>query len=202
MILGSVFSLAVLAAGGTVEGKIVGWPIDPLASQPNAVVWLEGAPALVAGKAPAVMMQRGGQFVPNFLIVVAGQTVNMPNDDQVAHNVYSVSSAKKFDLGYYAKGELKTVTFDRPGVVDVLCLLHGFMRARILVLPSSSYSAIAADGSFRIRNAPPGKFMLKFWGDGMDSSSQEVTVPADQKPVRVRMPLPKLSPASAPRKAS
>jgi plastocyanin len=196
MTLLSIFSLAVLAAGGTIDGKIVGWPTNSLAPQRTAIVWLDGAPASIAGKADPVMTQRGGQFVPNFLVVVTGQTVDMPNDDQVAHNVYSLSGAKNFNLGYYAKGELKTVTFDRPGVVDVLCLLHSFMRARILVVSSSSYSSVAPDGSFHIRNAPPGTFTLTFWGDEMDSFSQDVIVPGDKKLVTVRISLPKSSPTN------
>ena len=136
------------------------------------------------------MAQHGGQFVPPFLIVVAGQTVNMPNEDDVAHNVYSVSPAKQFDLGYYAKGDLKTVTFDRPGMVEVLCLIHAFMRARILVVPNPYYATIAADGTFHIRNVPAGTFTLNFWADGMTSFSQEVTVSQGVKQVSVRVSWP------------
>jgi plastocyanin len=140
IILGCVLSAATCAAAGTIDGKVVGWPADWQTSQRTAIVWLDGAPVSIGGKADPVMMQRGGQFVPNFLVVVAGQTVEMPNDDQVAHNVYSVSKTKQFNLGYYAKGELKTVTFNQPGLVNVSCLIHSFMRARILVISSSSYS--------------------------------------------------------------
>jgi hypothetical protein len=191
MILTSVFGLAVFSAAGTIEGKIVDWKFDGIGPSRIAIVWLDGAPVSIVGKPDPVMVQRGGQFVPNFLVVVAGQTVDMPNDDQVAHNVYSVSGAKNFNLGYYAKGELKTVTFDRPGIVNVLCLIHSFMRARILVVSSSSFSSVAADGSFRMRNVPAGKFTLKLWGDGMEPFSQDVIVPTGNKPVIVRILLPK-----------
>ena len=74
----------------------------------------------------------------------------MPNEDEVAHNVYSLSPTKLFDLGFYAKGDVKRVTFDRPGLVEVLCQIHAFMRARILVVPNPYYATIAVDGSFRI----------------------------------------------------
>jgi hypothetical protein len=131
--------------------------------------------------------------VPSFLIVVAGQTVAMPNEDEVAHNVYSMSPAKQFDLGYYAKGDPKSVTFDRPGIVDVLCLIHTFMRARILVVPNSYYAMVAADGTFRIRNAPAGTSTLTFWADGMTSFTQEVTVPEGAKAVSVRTSWPSSS---------
>jgi len=184
----SVLGLASVAAGENIDGTIEGWPAQSLASQRPAVVWLEGVKMPATSKKKPVMSQRGGQFVPSFLVVVAGQSVEMPNEDEVAHNVYSISDAKSFNLGYYAKGELKAVTFDRPGMVDVLCLIHSFMRAKILVVPNPYYSMVAADGSFHIHNAPTGRFVLTFWGEGMAPSSQEITVPAGSKPISVQLP--------------
>ncbi len=135
------------------------------------------------------MAQHDGQFMPAFLVVVVGQTVSMPNLDEVAHNVYSLSDTKPFDLGYYAQGDFKTVTFDRPGLVDVRCLLHRAMRAEILVVPTPYYARVAADGSFHIRNAPGGMFTLVFWGEGMASSEARITVPSGGKATDVSIPL-------------
>jgi plastocyanin len=186
----AVFGLLSVAAGGNIDGKIVGWPANFSSSQHHGVVWLEGTQKQAASQPVPVMAQRGGQFVPPFLVVVAGQTVSMPNEDDVAHNVYSLSPAKEFNLGYYAKGEVKTVTFDRPGIVEVLCVIHNFMRAQILVVPNPYYSTIAADGSFRIRNIPAGRFTLTFWANGMASFSQEVTVPEGNKAVALSVSVP------------
>jgi plastocyanin len=184
----AVIGLTSLAVAGDINGKILGWSHKSSPQQP-AVVWLEG----IQGKPSAhesVMAQHGGQFVPPFLIVVAGQTVTMPNEDDVAHNVYSRSVAKPFDLGYYAKGELKTVTFDRPGLVEVFCLIHSFMRAKILVVPNPYYATIEEDGTFRIRDVPAGTFTLSSWAEGMTSFSQEVTVPQEAKAVKVTLSWP------------
>jgi plastocyanin len=186
VLLAAVVGLASNAAAGDIDGKVVGWSRPFASPQRPAVVWLDGAQAKPLDRDQPVMAQHGGQFVPSFLIVVAGQTVAMPNEDEVAHNVYSMSPAKQFDLGYYAKGDLKSVTFDRPGIVDVLCVIHTFMRARILVVPNPYYATIAADGTFRIRNVPAGTFTLTFWADGMTSFSQEVTIPQDARAVSVR----------------
>jgi len=185
--------IASEAAGGNIEGTIGEWSADPgSSSSPRhaAVVWVDGLEIPAKSKKDLVMAQRGGQFVPAFLVVVAGQTVDMPNQDEVAHNVYSVSDAKRFNLGYYAKGEPKGVNFDRPGLVDVFCLIHHFMRAKILVLPNPYYSTVAADGSFHIRNIPAGQYTLSFWGEGMAPYSQEITVPAGSKAIAVRLPSP------------
>src|SRR5262244_1577762 len=98
------------ATGGTIEGKFEGWSAHAEATHRPGVVWLEGQASFAPSKVRPVMAQRGGQFAPPFLVVVAGETVEMPNQDDVAHNVYSVSAAKSFNLGYYAKGDHKFVT--------------------------------------------------------------------------------------------
>ncbi|MGD0990559.1 MAG: carboxypeptidase regulatory-like domain-containing protein [Candidatus Sulfotelmatobacter sp.] len=185
----AVLSSISVAAGGDINGKIVAWA-GPAPHRHLAVVWLAGMQPQTPPRSQPVMAQHGGQFVPDFLVVVAGQTVSMPNEDEVAHNVYSSSEAKQFNLGFYAKGDPKTVTFDRPGLVDVRCLLHQAMRAEILVVPTPYYARVAPDGSFHIRNVPGGAFSLSFWGDGMASFEQGITVPSDGKPISVSLALP------------
>ncbi len=191
-ILVSILGLASIAAGGNIDGTIGGWSASSLSSQRPAVVWLDGVEMPATSKKDPVMAQRGGQFVPSFLVVVAGQTVDMPNEDQVAHNVYSVSDTKRFNLGYYAKGELKSVNFDQPGLVDIYCLIHRFMRAKILVVPNPYYSMVAANGSFHIPRVSAGHYILNFWSDGIPSFKQEITVNPGGKPMLVKL----LAPAS------
>jgi plastocyanin len=153
--IAAVLGLLSLAFGGDLDGHTMRLSSPAQSLQAPAVVWLEGAQSPPVSKNEPVMAQRGGKFVPAFLVVVAGQTVSMPNEDQVAHNVYSLSTVKAFNLGFYAKGDVRTVTFDRPGLVDVLCVIHNFMRAKILVVPNPYYAMIAADGTFHIRSVPP-----------------------------------------------
>jgi plastocyanin len=166
--------LAVLGvSAGTIDGTAAGVSTGKRGSpstQPG-VVWLDGGKGFSTPKKVPTLAQHGAQFVPPFLIVVAGQTVQMVNQDQIAHGVYSDSSAKKFNLGYFAGGRPKLVTFDRPGLIDVRCPLHSAMHGTILVVPSPYYATVQADGSFHIGNIPAGKYSLNFWsGDGPEVS--------------------------------
>ena len=89
-----------------------------------------------ATKRPA-LEQRQQAFVPRVLAVQAGTTVDFPNRDPVFHNVFSVSPAKRFDLGKYARGQSRSVRFDKPG--------H---RQRLLRHP-------LGHGGLGLRRAPP-----------------------------------------------
>src|SRR5262249_39814956 len=106
------------ASAGDIKGKVDG------KAGSTVVVWVEGIRKPAVVKKRAAISQTGMRFSPSLLVVVAGQTVEMPNDDNVAHNVFSYSPAKKFNLGLYPKGESKTVTFDQPGLVDLFCSIH------------------------------------------------------------------------------
>jgi plastocyanin len=73
-----------------------------------------------------------GVKVENLTIKV-GDTIKFLNEDPWSHNVFSLSPAKKFDLGSYPKGESKTVTFDTPGIVEIECSIHPQMQLHLEV---------------------------------------------------------------------
>ena len=54
----------------------------------------------------------------------AGDTVQFHNEDKVFHNLYSVSEAKTFDLGAMRKGDIRKMTFEQRGDVEVQCAIH------------------------------------------------------------------------------
>ncbi|MAF33407.1 MAG: hypothetical protein CL941_05565 [Desulfobacter sp.] len=45
-------------------------------------------------------------FMPHVLPIVVGTTVDFANNDNVKHNIYSSSKAKKFNLGTYGSDEV------------------------------------------------------------------------------------------------
>ena len=113
-----LFAFPVLPANaGTVSGKIrLAHASSAGTNQPgeneSVVIWLEGQDS---GKPPENALkisQRNLQFSPDFLVAVKGQRIDMPNDDDVAHNVFSFTGMSQFNLGIYAKGEFRSVKLD------------------------------------------------------------------------------------------
>ena len=122
--------------------------------------------------------QRDANFDPHVLPVVVGTTVRWPNEDDIFHNVFSMSDAKEFDLGYYKKEKVPEVRFDRVGRVDVFCAIHTKMHCIILVVPNPFFSVADAKGRFLINDVPAGTYKVRAWHERLPSQTKEIIVPA------------------------
>ncbi|MFI5235443.1 MAG: hypothetical protein ACHQXA_07020, partial [Gemmatimonadales bacterium] len=101
----------------------------------QAVVWLTP----LRGTAPlpraihAVVTAENKTFTPHVAVLPVGSTVTFPNRDGFDHNVFSLSDAGPFDLGLYERGDGKSATFAKPGIIRVYCNIHSTMSAFIVV---------------------------------------------------------------------
>jgi plastocyanin len=146
----------------------------------RAVVYLESAPGgAFEDREPdrARMDQRNETFFPGVLAITVGTVVDFPNNDRTYHNVFSLSKAKRFDLGRYAQGRSKSVRFDRPGIVRVFCDIHSHMSAFIIVFSHRYFATTDPEGRYRINNIPSGTYAVVAWHDGADRETRTVTIP-------------------------
>ena len=94
------------------------------------------AALLVVGNALAAeyeIAQKDKKFSQTKLAVKVGDVINFKNEDAFAHNIYSLSDIKTFDLGSYPKGQSKAVTFEKPGTVEIECAIHPDMKVVVEV---------------------------------------------------------------------
>ena len=98
-----------------------------------AVLIASALAAVNARAAEHVVNQKNKAFGPKKLNVQAGDSIRFVNDDPFAHNVFSLSDAKSFDLGSWGFGVAKSVVLDKPGLVEVECAVHPDMRMVIEV---------------------------------------------------------------------
>jgi plastocyanin len=158
---------------GTLRGKIdfSGGPIKDL------YVYVDNVKSPPAHGHTFEIAQRDKQFVPEVAVVQRGTKVTFPNYDTVFHNVFSPTSPHPFDLGSYRAGDAaKSVELTSSGVVDIFCNVHSRMHASILVVPSSLYARVAADGSFHMDGVPLGSRKVVVWGPRSKPSVQTVDV--------------------------
>lgn len=165
---------ALRGASGTNEppGK------EPVSECQNVVLYLEGDLPTDETPVRAELRQQNQRFEPPLLVVPAGSTVSFPNADPIFHNVFSLSGAKKFDLGYYPEGQTRFVKFSEPGVVQVYCHLHSNMYAAIVITPNQWHTKPAEDGTFCIRSIPPGRYRLVAWHMNAGFFRRDVEIPA------------------------
>jgi plastocyanin len=141
---------------------------DPLEfERARVAVYLEAPPAPDGAdstpSAIATMQQENRRFSPEVLVITAGSKVSFPNMDPIFHNVFSLSGPKAFDLGNYAKGDTRLVTFPKAGVVYVNCHLHPNMTAAIVVAPNRWNTLVDREGKFELKDIPPGKYTVVAW---------------------------------------
>ena len=165
------------------------------ADRSNVVVYLEDAPP--AGDVPNAnlrILQHGKRYVPEVSPVVAGTTVDFVNDDNIFHNVFSISPAEPFDLGVYKKASHKSVRFDHPGVVNLYCNIHPNMVGYVVVLKNPFFMRTGPDGAFEIAGVPPGTYKIKAWQRfGSEASATVITAGGQVNGVVLRLKEEKIS---------
>jgi len=146
-------AVSVVEASGRALGDVV-----------VTVAPASGAAVLpTSGPHSAVMDQRHRAFVPRVLAIATGTSVEFPNNDDVNHQVYSFSPAKRFQLPLYKGARHPPVSFDQPGLVVLGCNIHDEMIGYIYVTDAPWFGTTGPDGTLRIAAPPAGDYRISIW---------------------------------------
>ena len=152
----------------------------PLAAVAPVVVYLEPLGDAGAGASSphrtARMRQKDAHFAPPFLVVAAGTSVEMANDDAIYHNVFSYSHPNDFDLGLYPAGESRTLVLRHPGVVKLYCSIHESMNATILVTPLRWFDVVDAKGGYVLEGVQPGRYRAVVWSERLPTKNRTIEI--------------------------
>lgn len=103
-------------------------------------------------------------FTPHALFVRVGQKLNVINSDKVGHNCHGKLFNNEFNF-MIPGGETVEITLNEnekvPG--DVVCDIHPWMNAVMLVREDPYATITDASGNFEIQNIPAGEWQFQFW---------------------------------------
>ena len=150
-----------------------------ISDRSNVVLFIDGlssAEQSLQERSPHLMSHANRVFSPAVLPIRRGEVLDFFNDDDIFHNVFSLSSANKFDLGIYPAGTSKLVPFPAPGLIRIYCNIHPEMVSTILVLNNDLFAKTDDDGNFEIHNVPEGEFTLRVWHEFSDEVQRTIFV--------------------------
>ena len=153
----------------------------------NTVVWLENPPPNAvwpAGAEKVEIDQKACVYIPRIVVVPAGGTVNFLNSDRLLHNVHATPKLNPAFNRTQPKNRTIPITFTKPEIIRIVCDLHPWMTAWVVVAAHPFYAITGADGQFAFDNLPPGQYKLQVWHERLGTVPASVTV-SDQQPARV-----------------
>lgn len=109
------------------------------------------------------IVQKDKRFLPHVLAVPLGATVEFRNDDEIFHNVFSLTRPNDFDLGLYKSGASRERVFASPGPVQLLCNIHSSMGGWVYVSDTPWFTQANASGRFTVKNVPAGQYTVEVW---------------------------------------
>jgi len=160
----------------------------------DVVVYLDGISGKSTGASapPAVLDQKGCEYIPQIMALQTGQKLNVKNSDPVLHNVHTTpdpaSGNKEQNMAQLAKGPDLTFTFAKPEVfLRFKCDVHPWMFAWVSVFDHPYFAVSGKDGTFKIANVPPGKYKLVAAHRKAGTQTQEIEVKDDGAQVNFTM---------------
>jgi plastocyanin len=161
-LLSAMALIAACAHAASVHVQVVDQAGAPV---PDAIVYAVPASGKLPATKPAsaVIDQVKRRFVPLVSVVQTGASVTFPNKDNIEHDVYSFSPAKRFELNLYHGIPGAPVVFDKPGLVVMGCNIHDAMVAYLLIVDTPYFAKTDAKGAATIDNLPADAYKLTAW---------------------------------------
>jgi len=185
----AALSCAVAARAGTLEVRALQRDGNPLV---GAVITADALSPALPPAAPvrAIMDQVDLAFEPDVLVLPVKSTVQFPNSDVVSHQVYSFSSAHRFQLPLYRGKPYPPIVFEQAGVITLGCNIHDNMLAYIVVTDAPYFGRTDAVGSWTVPALPSGRYRVRVWHPLASEPAgveQVVQVGADRDVLEIRL---------------
>jgi Polysaccharide lyase family 4, domain II len=126
--------------------------------------------------------QSGCQYKPHVVALMVNQPINIVNGDQTTHNIHPTpTNNRDWNKSQGPGAAAINDSFAREEIaIPVKCNVHSWMKAYIAVLKNPYYQVTGADGTFDLKNLPPGDYTITAWQEKLGAVDQKVTVGAKE----------------------
>jgi plastocyanin len=124
--------------------------------------------------------QQGCKYHPHVLGVMAGQNIEIKNDDQTTHHLHPTPQAnREWNESQPPAAAPIEKNFAREEIMlPVKCNQHPWMRMYINVVKTPFYAVTGPDGKYEIKGLPPGDYTIAFVQEKLGEQDQKVTLAA------------------------
>jgi plastocyanin len=130
---------------------------------------------------PVVFEQRGCTYNPHILGMRARQTLKVTNSDPTTHNIHpGPQNNREWNMSQPPGSSPIEETFAREEIIPVKCNVHPWMKGYIAVFKHPYFAITGKDGSFALRNIPPGDYTIQAWHEKYGVLSQKVNLAPDR----------------------
>ncbi|HZZ16795.1 MAG TPA: carboxypeptidase regulatory-like domain-containing protein, partial [Candidatus Sulfotelmatobacter sp.] len=133
-------------------------------------------------KDAVVLDQSGCKYHPHVLGVMAGQTVQIKNDDQTTHNIHPTpKDNREWNESQPPSSPAIEKNFAREEIMlPVKCNQHPWMKMYVSVVKNPFYAVTDKSGKYEIKGLPPGDYTIAFVHEKLGEQDQKVTVAAKE----------------------
>lgn len=126
----------------------------------------------------AVLQQKNCMYEPHVVALMTNQPFEIQNNDPTMHNVHPLPKRnRQWSTSQPAGSAALKETFTRPEfAMSVLCNVHPWMRALVFVFDHPYFAVTQREGSFELKNLPPGTYTIEAWHETLGTQAQSVTV--------------------------
>jgi plastocyanin len=130
---------------------------------------------------PAVFEQKGCQYKPHVLAMQANQKLDVVNSDETTHNIHPNPNNNREWNMTQPHGMPLEQTFTREEIaIPVKCNIHPWMRGYIAVFKHPYFVVSDKNGSFSLKDLPPGTYTITAWQEKLGTLNQKITVGAGE----------------------
>jgi len=155
----------------------------------NVVVYVKDDMSKYSFPAPSQSVplnQQGCMYDPHVVALMAGQTLEVKNDDQTTHNIHPMpKDNREWNKSQPPGASPIDDSFARAEMaIPVKCNVHPWMKSYIFVFKNPYFAVTTKDGKFELSNLPPGTYTIEAWQEKYGVQDHTVTIgPKESKAV-------------------